>query len=188
MPIYLIRHTQPLRHKGICYGQSDLPVAPSFEQEALQIKTIIPQQFQTVFSSPLQRCSLLASYLFPQQESIKLDALKELDFGRWEMQYWHDLPRHESDAWAIDFVNNAPPLGECFKDLHKRVTAVWDSRIVGHVSANTAVVAHAGVIRAILVQVLGMPLRKAFSIGLEYGAVIRIDKIGKNDFQASFLK
>ncbi len=188
MPIYLIRHTQPLRHKGICYGQSDLPVAPSFEDEAQQIQAVLPHQFNTIFTSPLQRCTQLASRLFPDQEARALSQLKELDFGTWEMKYWHDLPRNETDAWAIDFVNNAPPLGECFSELHSRVCDVWETHIVKHIAANTAVVAHAGVIRAILVQLLGMPLRKAFSIAVEYGAVIRIDKVGKNDFQVHFIK
>ncbi len=188
MPIYLIRHTQPLRHKGICYGQTDLPVAPSFDTEAEAIRQVLPEHFQTVFSSPLQRCTQLAARLFPDQEARTLQQLKELDFGTWEMKYWHDLPRSETDAWAIDFVNNAPPLGECFSELHERVTEVWNTHIVKHVAANTAVIAHAGVIRAILVQLLGMPLRKAFAIGVEYGAVVRIDKVGKSDYTIHFLK
>lgn len=188
MPIYLIRHTQPLRHKGICYGQTDLPVAPSFETEAEAIRRILPEQIQTVFTSPLQRCTHLATHLFPQVNAKVLQELKELDFGTWEMKYWHDLPRNETDAWAIDFVNNAPPLGECYSDLHNRVITVWDAHISKHFATNTAVVAHSGVIRAILVQLLGMPLRKAFAVGIEYGAVVRIDKMGKSDFTVHFLK
>ena len=33
MEIYLIRHTTPKIEKGICYGQADLNVADSFEEE-----------------------------------------------------------------------------------------------------------------------------------------------------------
>lgn len=34
MKIYLIRHTTPHIEKGICYGQTDLDVAETFNNEA----------------------------------------------------------------------------------------------------------------------------------------------------------
>jgi len=42
MEIYLIRHTTPDVAKGICYGQTDLDVANTFEEEVIykSIKTL----------------------------------------------------------------------------------------------------------------------------------------------------
>ena len=33
MEIYLVRHTTPAIEKGVCYGQTDLNVAETFEEE-----------------------------------------------------------------------------------------------------------------------------------------------------------
>jgi len=44
--IYLIRHTTPKVEKGICYGQTDLNLADTFEQEKERILKIIPKIFK----------------------------------------------------------------------------------------------------------------------------------------------
>jgi len=188
MPIYLIRHTAPEKNGGLCYGQSDLPVARSFTQEAEAIRTVLPAKFQSVYSSPLQRCSILAKELFPSVEPKIKPQLQELDFGMWEMRYWSDIPRKELDAWAIDYVDTAPPLGESFRELYQRCVSVWETSLVREFAGNTAVVTHAGVIRALLVHLLHIPLKNAFSLELQYGAVIRLQKVGNKDYTVAFLK
>ena len=42
MEIYLIRHTSVSVEAGICYGQSDVPVAESFAAEAAQVRAKLP--------------------------------------------------------------------------------------------------------------------------------------------------
>ena len=42
MEIYLIRHTTPLIEKGICYGQTDLDITESFEEEVSMIHPHLP--------------------------------------------------------------------------------------------------------------------------------------------------
>ena len=57
MKITLIRHTRVAVETGICYGWSDVGVAPSFETEASRVKeNISNEQFDIVYSSPLSRC------------------------------------------------------------------------------------------------------------------------------------
>ena len=41
MNIYLIRHTSVDVPKGLCYGQSDVPLRPTFEKEAAVTKAKI---------------------------------------------------------------------------------------------------------------------------------------------------
>lgn len=41
MNIYLIRHTSVDVPKGLCYGQSDVPLRPTFEAEAAVTKAKI---------------------------------------------------------------------------------------------------------------------------------------------------
>ena len=87
MEVYLIRHTTPLVGKGICYGQSDLELAPGFETEWYAIQSSLPSEIEAVFSSPLSRCRQLANLLSAHyQAPLQFDArLKELNFGRMEL-------------------------------------------------------------------------------------------------------
>ena len=91
MKITLIRHTRVAVETGICYGWSDVGVAPSFETEASRVKeNISNEQFDIVYSSPLSRCRKLAAFC-GFHEPILDDRLKELNFGEWEMKSWNEL-------------------------------------------------------------------------------------------------
>ena len=57
MEIVLIRHTSVDVPPGVCYGQTDVPLKPSFEQEAAvskeNLKVYLP--FDPVYTRPLTR-------------------------------------------------------------------------------------------------------------------------------------
>ena len=103
MKITLIRHTRVAVETGICYGWSDVGVAPSFETEASRVKeNISNQQFDIVYSSPLSRCRKLAAFC-GFHEPILDDRLKELNFGEWEMKKWDDLTDPRLELWYKDW-------------------------------------------------------------------------------------
>ena len=109
MKVYLIRHTTPDVPKGTCYGQTDVPLAPTFTQEAAATLAAIPQiKFDMVYSSPLTRARLLADYCgYP---TPRLDnRLKELNFGRWEMQKYDDIDDPYIQEWYDNFVDAPIP-------------------------------------------------------------------------------
>jgi len=132
--IYLIRHTTPAVDKGVCYGQTDLDVTASFEEEAAVIAGCLPAAFGAVYSSPLRRCAMLAERLFPTAPVLLRGELMEVHCGEWEMRKWDELPREEMDPWMADFVNIRIPGGESYIDLHERVTRCW-GEIVGAAAA-----------------------------------------------------
>ncbi|WP_431212281.1 alpha-ribazole phosphatase family protein [Puia sp. P3] len=155
--IYLIRHTTPAVAKGVCYGQTDLDVTESFEQEAATIGLHLPEGIDLVYSSPLQRCARLASRLFPGQPLSLENDLMEVYCGEWEMRHWDELPKHEIEPWMADFVNVRIPGGESYLDLQDRVGRCW-SVITGQApDRRIAVVAHGGVIRSILAGITNTP-------------------------------
>jgi len=99
MKITLIRHTRVAVETGICYGWSDVGVAPSFETEASRVKeNISNERFDIVYSSPLSRCRKLAAFC-GFHEPILDDRLKELNFGEWEMKKWDDLTDPRLELW-----------------------------------------------------------------------------------------
>ena len=63
MKLYLIRHTSVDVPQGTCYGQSNVPLKSSFEDEAEIVKKNLDGiAFDAVYSSPLSRCRKLARY------------------------------------------------------------------------------------------------------------------------------
>ena len=121
MQLFLIRHPQPDVAAGICYGQTDLAL-PKHQHHQLGIiaQTLqqqLPSEF-VVYTSPLQRCRLLAEQL--HASPLVDDRLKEMHFGEWEMQAWDALPRDQLDAWAQDPLHYVVPGGESVAQLHAR--------------------------------------------------------------------
>jgi alpha-ribazole phosphatase len=144
--LHLVRHPQPDIVPGLCYGASDVPVA---QAELTRVRASLCDAGLPgglpVYASPLQRCALLARALNPA--TLAVDArLAEMDFGRWEMQAWDAIPRHEVDAWAADLLHYRPGGAECVLDVARRVAAfVGDLRQTGH--AQALLICHAGTIR-----------------------------------------
>src|ERR1700722_11620931 len=124
--IYLIRHTTPAVARGICYGQTDLDVTDSFQEEADVIRQYLPADIGPVYCSPLKRCTLLAQTLFPDRPLSLVGELMEIHCGEWEMRAWDELPPEEVNPWMSDFVRVRMPGGESYLDLHERVTRCWD--------------------------------------------------------------
>ena len=102
MQITLIRHTTPDVPAGICYGQSDVPLRASFEEEAEVVRRRLSgMDFDAVYTSPLSRCVRLAHFCgYP--DAIQDGRLMEINFGLWEMQrYDHgNVPHTPPASWA----------------------------------------------------------------------------------------
>ena len=61
MPIYLLRNTNPDIEKGTCYGQTDIDVPETFEEEFSNILPNISNlNIDKVYSSTLKRSYKLA--------------------------------------------------------------------------------------------------------------------------------
>jgi len=103
MEIYLIRHTSVEVPAGYAYGQTDVPLKSSFEEEAERVKQNLSGiRFDKVYTSPLSRCVRLADYCgYPNAE--KEGRIKELHFGEWEMKSWDEL---SADPRSVDWFND----------------------------------------------------------------------------------
>ncbi len=163
--IYLVRHTRVNVASGICYGQSNVDVADSFLEEAEKVKKQLQSlNFSKVYTSPLDRCTLLASYCgYP--DAIKSDALMELNFGDWEGEKWDNL---DMSIWSDDWVNNPPPNGESFADMYKR-TSKFFSKLADD---NVLIFTHKGVINCAKSYFKGISLKATFDEATNYGEII----------------
>ena len=170
MHVILVRHTRPAVPAGVCYGVTDLELAPTFDDEAAAITAMLPR-FDRLVSSPLQRCRRLAERIGAERGMVPVfdERLREFDFGTWEGVPWDSIPRTELDAWAADFFHARPHGGESVHMLRERVgTAIADYRRSG---VSHVIITHAGVIKAALAR-SGHP--DGWKANVEFGATVRI--------------
>lgn len=183
MKLTLVRHTSLDIASNICYGQSDVDVSAQFdaERQILQ-KKLEKFKFDAIYASPLQRCHKLAHALCADQSlgfstaDVQIDErLKEIHFGDWEMNTWDAIPRDVFDSWANDYANLAPPNGETFTQLHLRAKGFIDDVSSHSCGKNILVITHGGLIRALIAEVLQIPLKGLFRITIDYASVTQLE-------------
>ncbi|WP_316635751.1 alpha-ribazole phosphatase [uncultured Flavobacterium sp.] len=177
MEIYLVRHTETVCEKGICYGQSDVDLAEPFDLIFENIVSQLPAE-AIIFSSPLKRCVVLAEYIQKNITTIlfeKEECLMEMNFGDWEMKNWNEIPPEQLNPWMEDFVNVKVSNGESFVELHKRVGDFLSDQISKKTTNPIIIIAHAGVIRSVLCHHTSLPLKDAFNNKVDFGQVIKIE-------------
>ncbi len=174
MKITVIRHTSVAVEPGICYGQSNVDVAHSFTEEAKIVRAALQElHFDTVYSSPSQRCTKLAVYC-GFSTPILDRKIMELDFGDWEMKAWNEINDLHLQSWYADWINEQTTNGESFKDQVERVRSFLNE-IKKADYQHIALFTHAGVIRAIGVIWGQFPIEKAFEFQVEYGQINHFD-------------
>ncbi len=199
MDIYLIRHTEVAVGRSVAYGQTDVDLADTYPEQRDRLQMHLPGEVSAIFSSPLTRCRRLANDLAAglsggsqietaPGQTARVDAhrlavhfderLKEYAFGDWEMVPWADIDRAALDHWMADFVNVATPNGENFSAVFDRVGTFWREQVLPLCDASGShpvlVVAHGGVIRALLCLFLDLSLQNAYRLNLDYGAVTKL--------------
>jgi alpha-ribazole phosphatase len=183
MEINLIRHTETIVDKDVCYGQSDLPLKEPFFKVFDKILNQVKVEHPKIYSSPLSRCSILANYFHlhnKSQQARKYDnRLKELNFGQWELKKWDEIEPGPLNEWMNDFVNHAVPGGESFIQFYQHVNNFIETTLLKeHKKSPAIIITHAGVIRCFLCRKQNIPLKDAFSLQINYGSIskINIDK------------
>lgn len=183
MKLTLVRHTSLDIAPHICYGQSDVAVSANFDNERLALQQKLGNtQFDAIYTSPLRRCQQLAQALCQDPrlsfsaDDIRHDhRLKELHFGDWEMQAWEDIPRDVFDVWANDYANLAPPNGETFSQLHTRAKSFVDEVAKDARNQHILVITHGGLIRALIAEVLQMPLKRLFRLSINHASITLLE-------------
>ena len=177
MQVSVIRHTKVNLPSSVCYGQTDVDLAGSFEDEVKIIQDKIDDNFDAVFSSPLNRC-LQLSQTFSTEIMID-ERLKEFNFGDWEMQNWIDINPEEINPWYNDFVNTKTPNGESMNEMFFRLNSFMND-LRQQDFENVLIVTHGGIIRLIWCYLLQIPLKNTFKIPVDYHEVLKFN-LGKTE-------
>ncbi|WP_290650911.1 histidine phosphatase family protein [Aquisalimonas sp.] len=156
----LLRHGQP--EGGQRYrGHQDDPLS-HVGWEQMRAAVGARDRWDAVITSPLLRCRAFAQAI-ADERGIPLHvepAFKEISFGRWEGLKAEEILARDGDRLAAfwsDGDANPPPGGEELGAFHARVAgawARWTERLWGQ---HVLLVAHGGVIRMIVAEVLEVP-------------------------------
>lgn len=147
--LVLIRHAEALTG-GCVTGRRDVEAVPLSMAQIEAMRQVIGP-VDRVRVSPAKRCQSTAAALFPDRPLISDPRLWEQDFGAWEGLEYQALPELGKLS-AGDLALHCPPGGESFADLCERVIPALDAAAE---PGTTAIVAHAGTIRAALAAALG---------------------------------
>ncbi len=159
----LIRHGE-CDDGAIFRGTTDSLLSESGKRKMLEvIRNHGTSQWQTVLSSPLQRCQRVAKELAQERELPlhTLNALQEISFGDWDGQSFTAVERDSPAAFAQywqDREKHTPPNGEPLTQFHQRTDAVLSEILKHYRGQHLLMVTHGGVIRSLLAHCLQMPI------------------------------
>jgi alpha-ribazole phosphatase len=176
--IYLLRHgeIQTLKEGKRFIGWQDVALSDVGLTQARKWADFFSvAALKNICCSDLSRCLETARIIGARcsLEPSPFPELREIDLGQWDGQPFETIQSRDPAAFlerGDRIADYRPPDGESFRDLQERVWPVF-KKIVQSSSGPTLIVTHAGVIRVLLCQILGMPLENLFSIGQAHGAL-----------------
>ncbi|WP_038052909.1 histidine phosphatase family protein [Thioalkalivibrio sp. ALJ1] len=180
MIVDLLRHGEPeggQRYRG--HGCDDPLSARGWSQ--MERAVWGEEEWQYVVSSPMQRCRAFAEHLAGSQAlPITLESdLREVGFGDWEGRTRVELQRdrpEEYRAFYADPVHARPSGAEPLEAFRRRVEAGFEGAVASLAAERVLVVAHAGVIRALVGWVMGVPDDRLFQFECDYASRTRLHR------------
>ena len=172
MEIFVIRHTKVDVPPGHCYGQTDVNLLNNYPDDITTFKDRIPNDIDTVISSPLKRCTFIADY-FSQWYSTD-DRLLEMNFGQWEMKKWDEIPKDDLQNWMDNLAQTCPPYGESLSIVQDRVSSFLDDLRKAEYK-KVLLVTHAGPIRCMWNYLLQTPINNTFKVPVDYNEVFHFN-------------
>lgn len=176
--IDLIRHGEPVGGRAYRGHNIDDPLSDKgWQQMRKAVGNHCP--WSNIISSPLLRCKAFAEELATRHGlpvSID-DRLREVGFGEWEGKTPDQLMQQrlaEYNAFYADPVHNRPPGAENLDAFIERVTAAYRQLAEQYAGQHVLVVAHAGVIRAVIAHVLHAEPLGLYRIKVNNAGITRI--------------
>lgn len=135
--------------------------------------------FDAVASSPYRRCLDFAR-AYAKATGVPLDVIetfREMAFGAWEGMTPDEAAAMDPELHALFRASAgavAPPGGETVMRFQTRVAAGWDAWLENAAGGHRLLVTHAGVMRVLLMSLLGMPHSHAYRIALPEAASFQV--------------
>lgn len=179
--LILIRHPETDWNKQERYmGSADIPLNNKGKKQARIISDYLKKEkVSVVYSSKLKR-ALEAANLIAKTHNLKVKEdrrLNEIDFGRLEGMTFEQIQK-KHPGFARKYLsqpqNIKTPGGESFSEFKKRIRASL-KQILDQEKGDVAIVAHGGVNRVIICELLKIPFSHFWQIKQDGGAINKIE-------------
>lgn len=175
--IDLLRHGEPLGGRRY-RGQTDDPLSDRGWQQMWQAVDP-PAGWQRIVSSPLLRCAAFGEALGARLSvPVQLEPrFMEIAFGTWEGRLPAEICAEDAlrlFRFRRDPVAEAPPGAEPLAQFHARCVAAWQELLGQADCEHLLIVAHAGVIRMLLCEVLGLAPSQAYRLDVGNAGLSRV--------------
>lgn len=182
MELVLVRHAEVSDEaRGRCYGRLDYALSARGREQARRLAArLADEPLAAVVSSPLCRASETAAELAaPHELGVTIaEELAELDFGELEGLTYDEVAATWPElyaAWMNEPATVAFPRGESLADLKRRAAAAVSWLRAAHDGSVVVAVTHAGVVRAVVAGVLGIPDDRIFRLDVEPASITRVE-------------
>lgn len=170
LKIQLVRHGRTYGNSlGRYIGTTDEPL---LAEETVRLKKIKLDPVDVVFASPMIRCIETAKLLFPKQNLIPLDALRECDFGEFENKNYQELSGNAMyQKWIDSDGTIGFPGGETQLEFQSRCLKGFDevlSLCRKNKTECAALIVHGGTIMSIM-EAYGIPAAGYFDWQVKNG-------------------
>ena len=184
MIIDLIRHGEPVggrKYRG--YTVDD----PLSEKGWTQMWKAVGDynKWQVIISSPMLRCKAFAEELAEKNQipvSVKPD-FEEVGFGGWEGKTPDEIKLEnlaEYESFYADPVNARPKNAEDLDVFMDRVVESFNQVLTEESGKHCLIVAHAGVIRAVVAHILYATPLGMYRINIKNAGLVRIKYTGSS--------
>ncbi len=161
--LYLLRHGSADVEPGALVGSTDV----GLNGKGLERLAGLSRQLEDVddwYCSPMlrtrQTLDELQRHISIRQEIRYDDRLREIDFGRWEMQCFSDISKADPgliDSWT-EYTDFVFPEGEAVAGFCERVETMLQL-FMAHDTERIGVITHGGVIRTLICLSLGISVQ-----------------------------
>lgn len=153
-------------------------------------ETVESVPWTRIVSSPLIRCQAFAEQLAARHGlPVSVDTrFREVGFGRWEGRTPEQIQRENPQEYAAFFANpvqNRPPMAEPLEAFVARVAAAFDDVLQENAGEQVLVVAHAGVVRAVMAHVLQADMQCAYRVAVNNACFTRC-RVGARGLMLEF--
>ena len=178
-----VRHAPVVGNGGRIHGQDDVPCDTSDTRALQALAASLPAGAVWVTSRlarAVDTAKAITAAGVPARLSIVERDLAEQNFGQWQGLRWKDIEAADDPAYEAYWrapALNAPPGGESFADLARRVAAVMGRLTAEYAGADIVAVTHGGTIRGALTLALALEPGQALSIKVDTLSLTRINHV-----------
>ena len=176
--LFLVRHGDTELNSAERYwGRSDVKLSAAGLRQAEKLRDrLATEKIDAVYSSGMERALVTAEIIASSHQLavITCAELREVNFGQLEGLTFGEISRlypEVAKLWAERSPKLKYPGGESLVKFNNRVSKFL-SRLDKHTVGETIlIVAHAGVLRTLVCQLLGIDLRRRWQIRLDLASL-----------------